>query len=64
MTNGEANTVRACLDCGEPGAALYLTTKNENPGRLLRLCDRCRVGHDWDRFGLVWREPLPEEVTQ
>ena len=30
---GEANRVRACLDCGEPGAFLWRTTKGKNPGR-------------------------------
>jgi hypothetical protein len=61
MTWREANRVRACLDCGVQGAGLWLTTKAENPGRLVRVCGLCRSAHDWDRFGLVEREPLPEE---
>ena len=60
MTNAEADGLRLCLDCGAPNARLWRTTKNENPGRLLRVCDACR--EHWDRFGLVEREPLPSEV--
>lgn len=41
---------------------LWRTTKNENPGRLLRLCAACLVRDDWHRFGLVEREPLLAEV--
>lgn len=66
MNCREAARVRACIDCGRPGARLLRTTRGENPGRLLRLCDPCCAGHDWYRFGLVEREPTeaeePEEV--
>lgn len=63
MTNREASRRRLCLDCGvTEGASLWRTTKGENPGRLLRLCEPCRWAHEWDRFGLVEREPLVEEV--
>lgn len=62
MNVGEANRMRACLDCGEPGAFLFRTTKGENPGRLVRVCAKClRGSSDWQRFGLVEREPLDEE---
>ena len=47
MNIGEANRVRACLDCGEPGAFLWRTTKGENPGRLLRICAACLRKADW-----------------
>jgi hypothetical protein len=64
MTQQEANRLRTCVDCGEPGAHLWRTTKGANPGRLLRLCEPCRRARDWDQFGLVEREPLPsEELT-
>jgi hypothetical protein len=59
----EANRVRACLDCGASGAFLWRTTKNENPGRLLRICASCLRKDDWHRFGLVEREPFPGEET-
>jgi hypothetical protein len=58
---GEANRVRACLDCGEPGALLWRTTKGENPGRLLRICAACLRKDDWHRFGLVERQPILSE---
>jgi hypothetical protein len=62
MNHGEACRLRACVDCGAPGAWLCKTTKGENPGRLLRLCGGClRGAADWHRFGLVDREPLPLE---
>lgn len=62
MTVGEANRVMACINCGAPHALPFITTKNENPGRLLRLCMAClRVG-DFDRFGLSVRPLLPEEA--
>jgi len=61
-TIAEANRYRMCLDCGVSGARMYRTTNGENPGRLIRVCDRCRIGHDWDRFGLVQREPVREEA--
>lgn len=62
MTKRDAARVRACLGCGAPGAGLWRTTKGENPGRLLRVCDRCHASGDWDRFGLVEREPTIAEV--
>lgn len=62
MNVGEANRVRACLDCGEPGALLWRTTKGENPGRLLRVCVACLRKDDWHRFGLVERQPILGEV--
>ena len=62
MNVGEANRVRACLDCGEPGALLWRTTKGENPGRLLRVCAACLRKDDWHRFGLVERQPILGEV--
>lgn len=62
MNVGEANRVRACLDCGEPGALLWSTTKGENPGRLLRICAACLRKDDWHRFGLVERQPILGEV--
>lgn len=58
MNVGEANRVRACLDCGEPGALLWRTTRAENPGRLLRICAACLRKDDWHRFGLVERQPI------
>ena len=58
ITIGEANRVRACLDCGEPGASLWRTTKGENTGRLLRVCDACLRKDDWHVFGLVERQPI------
>lgn len=61
-TWASANARRACLDCGESDADLYRTTRGEHPGRLVRVCQRCAVAHDWYRFGLVAREPLPEET--
>jgi len=60
---GEANRVRACLDCGEPGALLWRTTKDKNPGRLLRICAACLRKDDWHRFGLVERQPILGEVA-
>ena len=63
MNVGEANRVRACLDCGEPGALLWRTTKGENPGRLLRICAACLRKDDWWRFGLVERQPILGEVA-
>lgn len=62
MNVGEANRVRACLDCGEPGALLWRTTKGENPGRLLRICAACLRKDDWHRFGLAERQPILGEV--
>jgi hypothetical protein len=62
MTIGEANRIRACIDCGEPGALLWRTTKGENPGRLLRICQACLRKDDWHRFGLVDRQPILGEV--
>lgn len=62
MNVREANRVRACLDCGEPGALLWSTTKGENPGRLLRICAACLRKDDWHRFGLVERQPILGEV--
>jgi hypothetical protein len=62
MNIGEANRVRACLDCGEPGALLWRTTKGENVGRLLRICAACLRKDDWHRFGLVERQPILGEV--
>lgn len=59
MNVGEANYLRACLDCGKHGAALLETTKGENPGRLIRVCSRCI--HDWVRFGPLAREPINQE---
>jgi hypothetical protein len=59
---GEANRVRACLDCGEAGALLWRTTKGKNPGRLLRICAACLRKDDWHRFGLVERQPILGEV--
>ena len=61
MNIGEANRVRACLDCGEPGAFLWLTTKGANPGRLLRVCALCLRQDHWHAFGLVERAPIAEE---
>ena len=54
--------VRACLDCGEPGALLWRTTKGENAGRLLRICAACLRKDDWHRFGLIERQPILGEV--
>lgn len=62
MNVGEANRVRACLDCGEPDALLWRTTKGENAGRLLRICAACLRKDDWHRFGLVERQPILGEV--
>ena len=62
MNIGEANRVRACLDCGEPGALLWRTTKGENAGRLLRICNACLRKDDWHVFGLVERQPILGEV--
>ena len=62
MNVSEANRVRACLDCGEPGALLWRTTKGENPGRLLRICAACLRKDNWHRFGLVERQPILGEV--
>lgn len=62
MTNKEAGRIRACLDCGDPGALLWRTTKGANPGRLLRICVACLRKDDWHRFGLVERQPLLSEV--
>ena len=62
MNIREANRVRACLDCGAPGALLWRTTKGENPGRLLRICAACLRKDDWHRFGLIERQPILEEV--
>lgn len=62
MNIGEANRVRACLDCGEPGALLWRTTKGENTGRLLRVCAACLRKDDWHVFGLVERQPILGEV--
>ena len=62
MNIGEANRVRACLDCGEPGALLWRTTKGENVGRLLRICAACLRKDDWHVFGLVERQPILGEV--
>ena len=64
MNASEANRVRACCDCGEPNALLWRTTKNENPGRLLRICSACLRKDDWHRFGLVEREPILGEVQE
>ena len=64
MTQREAARVRACLDCGSPGARLWTTTKGENPGRLLRVCDACCSAHDWYRFGLIEREPTVAETPE
>lgn len=63
MNVREANRVRACLDCGAPGALLWRTTCGENPGRLLRICQACLRKEDWHRFGLVEREPILDEVA-
>jgi hypothetical protein len=62
MNIREANRVRACLDCGEPGAPLWRTTKGENPGRLVRICAACLRKDDWRRFGLVERQPIVGEA--
>lgn len=62
MNIGEANRVRSCLDCGEPGALLWRTTKGENTGRLLRVCAACLRKDDWHVFGLVERQPILGEV--
>lgn len=56
----ENNDKRACLDCGEPGAPLWRTTKGENPGQFLRICAACLRKDDWHRFGL--RQPFLDEV--
>lgn len=58
MTNKEANRIRACLDCGAPGANL-LTDRTD---RILRVCDACLRKDDWHRFELRSREPIAEEV--
>lgn len=62
MNIREANRVRACLNCGEPGALLWRTTKGENPGRNVRVCAACLRKDDWYRFGLVERQPILGEV--
>jgi hypothetical protein len=62
MNNAAADKVRACVDCGEPGGILWITTKGANPGRKLRLCEACRVARDWYRFGLIPRLPEAGEV--
>ena len=64
MTNGEAGRIRACVQCGAPGAWLCRTTMGANPGRNLRLCAGCLQSGDWYEFGLVDREPLPIEVKR
>jgi hypothetical protein len=58
MNIREANRVRACIDCGEPGALLWRTTKGENLGRLLRVCTACLRKDDWHRFARVERQPI------
>jgi len=63
MTNAQAARVRACLGCGSPDAWLCRTTKGENPGRMLRLCNACVRTGDWDQFGLVDREPVADECA-
>jgi hypothetical protein len=64
MTNKEAGRLRACIGCGTPGAWLCRTTKGENPGRNLRLCQEClRADPNWFDFGLADRDPLPIEIT-
>lgn len=62
MNIGEANRVRACLDCGQPGALLWRATKGANPGRLLRVCAACLRKDGWHVFGLVERQPTLGEV--
>ncbi len=62
MTNHEAARVRACLDCGAPGAELVRSTRGVNPGRRLRVCMPCWLSGRWDAFGLVEREPMAAEV--
>jgi len=64
MTNLEAARVRACLDCGAPNAGLWRTTKGENPGRPVRVCDACLRAGYWDEFGLVARAPMGAEVER
>lgn len=54
----EANRMRLCLDCGEPGANL-LTDRSD---RILRICNACLRKDDWHRFGLRDREPILGEV--
>lgn len=54
-----ANMRMACLDCGESGAAPYVTTKGENPGKPVRVCDKCI--HRWEAFGLKDRPTMYEE---
>lgn len=58
-TEREAGARMACHDCGESGADPWVTTKVENPGRLLRVCHRCV--HRWVTWGLVSRDLLPHE---
>ncbi len=60
-TWASANARRACLDCGESGAGMYVTTRGKNPGRNVRVCHRC-IDH-WVEFGLQTREPIYEEKT-
>ena len=62
MTNGEAARIRACLECGKPGAGLRVTTRGENPGRNIRVCSECEP--NWWMFAPVEREPVAAELTR
>lgn len=62
VNTSEADRIRTCLDCGEPGALLWRTTKGENLGRLLRVCAACLRKADWHSLGLVERQPILGEV--
>jgi hypothetical protein len=46
VTNGEADRLGLCMECGNPGATTY---KLKLPvERMVRVCDRCRP--DWDEW--------------
>jgi len=57
-TMGSANARRACLDCGESGAGLYVT----RDGRNVRVCGQC-LDH-WAEWQLREREPLECELQR
>jgi hypothetical protein len=60
VTYAEAGKVRACINCGAPGAWLCRSTRGTHPNRLLRVCHACLRSGDWHEFGLVERPPMPE----
>lgn len=59
----------ACLWCGTHESYPLVTTRGENPGRLIRSCRECI--HHWDDYGPVLRplfegegSALPAETLQ